>query len=202
MEFYHGLITKKSFQTLQELKRKFNFILIGGWAIFLYAHALKSKDVDIIVDYDELEKLKKEYDIIKNDRLRKYEMKMEGIDIDIYLPFFSQIGFPLEDFKNYLQSQEGFMVPKPEVLLIMKVYVAQERKGTTKGRKDIMDIFSLLSKKIIKWQDYHQVIEKYHLKNLQKELITLVANQKAIPELNLLNHQISRLKKEVLKNLI
>lgn len=201
MEFYHGLITKKSFQTLQELKRKFNFILIGGWAVFLYAHTLKSKDIDIVIDYDELEKLKKEYEIFKNDRLKKYEMKIEEIDIDIYLPYFSQIGFPLEDLKNYLQSREGFMVPKPEILLIMKVYVAQERKGITKGRKDIMDIFSLLSKKIIKWQDYHQIIEKYNLDKINKNLASMVTSQKAIPELNLLNHRISRLKKEVLKNL-
>jgi len=59
MEFYHELITEKSFKILQDLKRKFNFILIGGWAIYLYTKTLKSKDLDIILDYDELEKIKK-----------------------------------------------------------------------------------------------------------------------------------------------
>jgi len=68
MEYYHDLITEKSFKILQDLKREFDFILIGGWAIFLYTKALKSKDIDIIVDYDELEKFKKEFDIVKNER--------------------------------------------------------------------------------------------------------------------------------------
>jgi hypothetical protein len=59
MQFYHEIITEKSFQFLQELKREYEFVLIGGWAVFLYSHSLKSKDIDIIVDYSELAKLKK-----------------------------------------------------------------------------------------------------------------------------------------------
>ena len=50
MQYYHDIITEKSFEFLQELKKKFNFVLIGGWAVFLYARTLKSKDIDIIVD--------------------------------------------------------------------------------------------------------------------------------------------------------
>lgn len=52
-EFYHSLITEKSFKSLQELSKDFNFVLMGGWAIFLYTRALKSKDIDIIIKYDE-----------------------------------------------------------------------------------------------------------------------------------------------------
>jgi len=200
-ELYHDLITEKSFRILQDLKRKFNFILIGGWAIFLYTKALKSKDVDIIVDYDELEKLRKEFDIFKNERLKKYEAKVEEIDVDIYLPHFSNIGLPAEEVKKYTQSREGFQVPIPEILLILKTYISHQRKGTTKGRKDLIDIFSLLSKDTIDWQKYQDLIEKYNLKDINQELKNLVSSQGAIPELNLLNHQISRLKKKVLKNL-
>ena len=50
-EFYHELITEKSFKILQDLRKKIKFILIGGWAVFLYARTLKSKDIDIIIDY-------------------------------------------------------------------------------------------------------------------------------------------------------
>jgi len=35
-ELYHDLITKKSFEILKEFKKKFNFILIGGWAVYFY----------------------------------------------------------------------------------------------------------------------------------------------------------------------
>ena len=72
-EFYHELITEKSFKTLQELRKKFKFILIGGWAVFLYTKSLKSKDIDMVIDYDELGRIKKAYALSKNDRLKKYD---------------------------------------------------------------------------------------------------------------------------------
>lgn len=200
-EFYHDLITEKSFKILQDLRRKFDFVLIGGWAIFLYAKALKSKDIDIIVDYDELEKFKKEFDIVKNERLKKYEAKIEEIDIDIYLPYYSNIGLRVEEIKKYTQSIEGFNVPIPEVLLILKTYTFFQRRNTTKGRKDLIDIFSLLSKEIINWREYKELIKKYNLEELNKKLKELISSTKNLPELNLLNHQLSRLKRKILENL-
>jgi len=201
MEYYHDLITEKSFKILQDLKREFDFILIGGWAIFLYTKALKSKDIDIIVDYDELEKFKKEFDIVKNERLKKYEAKIEQIDIDIYLPYYSNIGLRVEEVKKYTQSIEGFEVPIPEILLILKTYTFFQRKNTTKGRKDLIDIFSLLSKEIINWQEYKELIKKYNLETLNQKLKETISSAKIIPELHLLNHQISRLKKKILEKL-
>ena len=79
MEYYHSLITQKSFDFLQKLRREFEFILIGGWAVFLYSHSLKSKDIDIIVDYSQLAKLKEIYNVAKNDRLKKYEIKKGAV---------------------------------------------------------------------------------------------------------------------------
>ncbi len=200
-EFYHDLVTEKSFKILQDLKRKFNFVLIGGWAIYLYTKALKSKDIDIVVDYEELEKFKKEFPISKNERLKKYEVKLEEVDIDIYLPYFSDLKFPIEEIKNYLQSIEGFKVPIPEILLILKVNTYLERKGTTKGEKDFLDIFTLISNEKIDWQIYKRLIKKYQLESLNQKLKEIIFSAKSIPQLNLLNHQISRLKKKILKNL-
>jgi len=200
-EFYHNLVTEKSFKILQDLKRKFDFILIGGWAIFLYTKALKSKDIDIVVDYNELEKFKTEFSVFKNERLKKYEAKLEEIDIDIYLPYFSDLSFPIEEIKNYLQSVEGFKVPIPEILLILKVKTYLERKGTTKGEKDFLDIFTLISNEKIDWKAYKELIEKYNLKELNQKLKEIISSARAIPQLNLLNHQISRLKKKILEKI-
>lgn len=201
MEFYHDLITEKSFEILQDLRKKFNFVLIGGWAIFLYSKTLKSKDIDMIIDYDELDKIRKDFQLFKNERLKKYEIKIEEVDIDIYLPHFSKLGFPVEEVKNYRQSIEGFSVPIPEILLLMKVFTFGERKGTIKSKKDLIDIFSLLKEEKINWQKYKELIEKYKLEKINQEFKNLVSSQTAIPELNLLNHQISKLKKEILRNL-
>jgi len=201
MEFYHDTITEKSFAVLQQLKNKYNFILIGGWAIFLYAKALKSKDIDIIVDYNELDKIRKDFPLSKNERLKKYEIKMEKIDVDIYLPHFSWLGFPVEEIRNYCQPIEGFSLPVPELLLIMKIFTFNERKETVKGQKDLIDIFSLLKAGIINWQKYRELVEKYRLEKLTEKLKDLVSVQVVIPELNLLSHQIAKLKREVLTNL-
>lgn len=200
-EFYHDLITEKSFEILQGLRRQFQFILIGGWAIYLYAKALKSKDIDIIIDYDQLEKIKKIHNISKNDRLKKYEMKIKEVDIDIYLPHYSELGLPVEEIQQFTRNLESFLVPIPEVLLILKIYVHLERKGTNKGRKDLIDIFSLLMEEKIDWPKYKELIEKYNLRNLNGEFKNLISSQKPIPELKLLNHRLAKLKKEILSNL-
>ena len=35
-EYYHNLVNKKSFEILKQLQRTHNFILIGGWAVFVW----------------------------------------------------------------------------------------------------------------------------------------------------------------------
>jgi len=198
MEYYHDLITEKSFQILQDLRKKYQFILIGGWAIFLYTKSLKSKDIDIIVEYKELEKLKNDFSVFKNERLKKYEIKIEEIDIDIYLPFYSQLGLPIEEIKNYTQSQEGFIVAWPEILLILKIYVFGQRKNSAKGQKDLLDIFSLLKSDLINWRKYREIIKKYNLSHLNDDLKNLVSSIKPLAELNLNEQAIAKLKKKIL----
>ncbi len=200
-EFYHDSITEKSFKILRDIKKEFDFILIEGWAIFLYAKALKSKDIDIIVDYDQLEKIRQKFSLAKNDRLKKYEIKIEEIDVDIYLPYFSNLGLPVEEIKKYRQSREGFFVPVPEILLILKIYAASQRKGTSKGRKDIIDIFSLISRSNIDWKKYKEFIKQYKLEEINKELKNLISSTGEISELDISVNKTTKIKKEILKKI-
>src|SRR3989338_2784404 len=94
MDYWHDLLTEKSWKVLQELKGKFPFILIGGWAVYLWARTQKSRDIDIIVDLQTLATIKKGYDVHKNDNLKKYEIKREEIDIDMYVPYYSKLCIP------------------------------------------------------------------------------------------------------------
>lgn len=201
MEYYHNLITEKSFQILKDLRKKYQFVLIGGWAIFLYTKALKSKDIDLIVEFEELEKLKNDFSVFKNERLKKYETKIEEIDIDIYLPFYSRLGLPIEEIKKYVQSQEGFLVPLPEILLILKTFVFKQREVSPKGEKDLLDIFSLLKNDIIDWQKYQNFIKNYNLEKLNNDLNNLIKSAKPIAELNLNEQSIAKLKKKILLNI-
>lgn len=202
-EFYHNLVTDKSFRLLQELKRRFDFVLIGDWAVFLYTRALKSKDIDIVIDYPELDKLRREHELFKNDRLKKYEIKIEEVDVDIYLPHYSDLGLPVEEVRRHSRSLEGFQIPELEVLLLLKVQAARERQGSGKGRKNAIDVFSLLMQETqkINWAFYGQLVQEYDLSDLHVYLQELVAGQGNLPELGLGSHKLARLKKGVLQQL-
>lgn len=200
MEYYKDLITKKSFRILQELRRQYSFILIGGWAVFLYTHSLKSKDIDLVIDYGELEKLRKKFDLFKNERLKKYEIIIEEIDIDLYLPFYSNPGIPAQEIKKYTQNIEGFSVPRPEILLALKQGAYLKRVGSPKGEKDKVDIISLLSDGL-DFKFYKKILKKYKLENHLEELKKLIQSLVQVPELKLNQFKYSKLKKKILRQL-
>lgn len=202
MEYYKDLITKKSFEILQKLRRQHKFILIGGWAIFLYTHSLKSKDIDLVIDYSELEKLRKKFDLFKNERLKKYEIIIEEIDIDLYLPFYSNPGIPAQEIKKYTQNIEGFSVPRPEILLILKQRAYLDRTRSPKGKKDKLDIISLLNNNLIDFKFYRKILKKYNLENYLIELKNLLLSASQIPELKLNQFKYSKLKRGVLEKII
>src|SRR3990172_12655467 len=108
MDYYSELVTQKSWQLLTELRKNFSFILIGGWAVFLYTQALKSKDIDLVLEFSELEKMRQKFPLSKNERLKKYEVRVEEVEIDLYLPFYSNPGLPAEEIKKWTQGLEGF----------------------------------------------------------------------------------------------
>lgn len=198
MEYYHNLVTEKSFTLLQELRRDYQFILIGGWAVFLWTRRLKSKDIDLAVDFLELEKMRARFSASKNDRLKKYEIKIEEIDIDIYVAHYSNPGLPAEALSPYAVSKEGFTVPRPEILLILKQAAFRERQGSPKGEKDRLDILALLTLPEMDWQFYRQVLREYQQDELGEQLRNLVGATVEAKELGLNQHQFSRLKKAVL----
>lgn len=201
MEFYHDLVTQKSWQLLQGLRQKYHFILIGGWAVFLYTKALKSKDIDLILDYQELVRLKEAFSVSKNERLKKYEIKTEGVDIDIYLPFYSDLGLPVEEVEKYLTSLEGFTIPVPEVLALLKMKALTERKGSVKGRKDLIDLLSLFQVQGFDFERLKEIAGRYNLENLLTVTAEEMKNVFQIEEMDLNSHRLSRLKKQVLPQL-
>ena len=133
MEYWNSMLTEKSWKILHEIRKQFNFVLIGGWAVYLWAKTHKSRDIAIVVDFQTLEKLKKDYGLRKNDHLKKYEIKQDEIDIDIYVPYYSKLAIPVEEIKS--AKIEGFDVAKPEFLLILKQGAEIERNESQKGER-------------------------------------------------------------------
>jgi len=87
-------------------------------------------------------------------RLRKYELALGDVEIDIYVPFFSRLGIPVEEVAAHVITLEGFRVPKPEILLILKQAAELERVGSVKGFKDRLDVLALLIHVDIDWDNY------------------------------------------------
>lgn len=200
-QFYQNYLTDKSFQILQQLRKNYQFILIGGWAVYFYTGALKSKDIDIIVDFSCLNKLKNDFPLQKNDWLKKYQVNIEEIDIDIYLPYYSKLGLSVEKLINEKVSIKGFFLLKKEYLLLTKLAAYQKRKGTVKGEKDKIDIFALILSEDFNFSLFNRIVKNNSLKELFLELKKLIKITDEIGELGLNRHYLSKKKKEWWKRL-
>ena len=186
---------------LKKFKDSCRFILIGGWAVFFYTHSLKSKDIDIIIDFEELSKLKENYEVFKNDRLKKYEISIEEVDIDIYLPRYSEFCLPIEDIQKTSRLLEGFKVPTLEILLILKQQAYLARRGSVKGEKDKLDILSLLALDKLNFDLYKKLIADNKLSVFRNDLLSLVKDTKEIEQLNLNVYKFSKLRKKFIDQL-
>lgn len=181
-----------------ELKKKYSFILIGGWAVFLYTKALKSKDIDLVMEYEELEKVKSEFMVSKNERLKKYEARREEIEIDIYVPFYSNPGIPAEEIKKFTSQIEGFTVAEKEVLAILKQKAFLERQNTPKGRKDLIDLISLFRLSDFNWQKYQNLVGDFQFKVESATVAKIIKQTPSLEELNLNVHLMAGLKRKIL----
>jgi len=201
MDFWNDMLTDKSWKILQRIK-EYDFVLIGGWAAFLWTNLHKSKDIDIIMRrIEDLEIIRKNFDLRKNPNLRKYEIKIEEIDIDIYVPYYSQIAIPIEDLVMHTTKIQGFRVVKPEALLILKQGAEEDREHSVKGQKDRIDIMTLLSYTDVNIMQYLQLLEKYKLKHYESRLRMIVREFADAKYLDMTPRELKLKKKAILESL-
>lgn len=174
MEFWNDIMLEKSWNVLQKISKEFDFVLIGGWAVYLWTNSQKSRDIDLIVGYEALDYLRRSYILKKNDHLKRYEIVVDNVDIDVYLPYFSKLGIPAEEIVKYKVKVKGFETIPPELLLILKQTAQIDRKNSIKGQKDKIDIINLLIKLDMDWEKYKEILKAYNLKGYKKELFRLV----------------------------
>ncbi|MEK6922821.1 MAG: hypothetical protein AABX08_03415 [Nanoarchaeota archaeon] len=199
MEYWNDIIIERSWKILQELKGKFSFILVGGWAIYLWTKKFKSRDIDIIIDFDTLDKLKNNYDLRKNEKLKKYEIKIGEVDIDIYTAFYSELAISVEQIRS--TKIEGFDVVRTEELLILKQGAEIDRKESEKGEKDRLDILSLLFYCDIKFDEYFKILKKINREYFYDRLIKVVKDFNEYKYFNMTPRQLKLKKNEILGKL-
>lgn len=198
MPYYHELVTEKSWEELQNLRKLLPFILIGGWAAWLYTKTLKSKDIDIIVDFNQLETLAQHYRFVKNERLKKYEALKEEVQIDIYLPHYSELGIPVHVLREHTEEVEGFTLLHADYLLALKIYVLSERARTRKGEKDFIDCLALVQSGVSDLKETARHLKTYGLERTRQIFLDLLQEYREVPELDLNAHRLARLKKKIL----
>jgi hypothetical protein len=204
MEFWNEIAIDKSFKILQELRRKFDFVLIGGWAVYFLTKAIKSKDVDVIVDYNELSRLRTSIGIQKNDFLKKYEAKVEGVSIDIYVPYYSEFAIPPEEILKNTVRIENFRIPKPEILLILKQQAELQRRNSVKGQKDRVDILCLAKSGKVNWKNYKRFLKRFKLEEYENELREIISSARIEFEyLGIRNlREVRKIKEGILKEMM
>ena len=203
MEFWNEIIIDKSYEVLKKISKEIDFVLIGGWAIYFLTKALKSKDVDIIVDFENLSKLKMLFDMNKTEFLKKYEAKVEGVSIDIYVIYYSKFVIPPEEILKNTFRIENFKIPKPEIVLILKQQAEMERKDSVKGQKDRVDILCLAKSGKIDWKKYKNLIKRFGLEIYEKRLKKIIKTAKTEFEyLGITNpREIKKIKEKILKKI-
>lgn len=195
MDYYRDWVTQKSFEFLKELKRQFRFVLIGGWAVWLYTKQLKSKDIDIVVELAQLDYLKAQYELIKNDRLKKYEIRKGEVEVDVYTPYYSTLGIGAEDIVADARIKDGFRVPSRELLTTLKIVAWSHRRASAKGQKDLLDIISLLDSTPFDPKALGSRVKASHLEEAVDFLRQELQKRSDFHELGLTVHQVSRRKK-------
>lgn len=180
-------VVERSWRVLSELKGFADFVLIGGWGVYLWTRKMKSRDIDIYIDQENFYKLQSEltqrdYALKRNVRLRKFEALIGDVEIDIYTPFMSRLVVPcLDVFGQKLYSViEGFKVAVPEVLLLLKAQAAQDRWHAEKGLKDRVDIISLLKFADVKQNVLEQMLTKYDTQHVLRETIKRAISESRI----------------------
>jgi len=201
MEFWNEIILERSLKVLQKISKEFDFLLIGGWAVYLWTNSQKSKDIDVIVEYEILDYLKKNYVLKKNIYLKKYEIVIDEIDIDIYLPYFSNLGIPVEEVMRYGVRIKGFKTLPVELLLILKQKAELDRRDSVKGQKDEIDILNLLINVDVNWEKYKEFLKEFGLREYKKELFHIVKSFDMLEYIGMNPREYKVWKRGILKNL-
>ena len=180
-------VIERSWRVLGELKGFADFVLIGGWGVYLWTRKLKSRDIDVYIDQKNFYKLQSEltqkgYALKRNVRLMKFEALISDVEVDIYTPFVSRLVIPcLDVFDRKLYSLiEGFKVAIPEVLLLLKAQAAQDRWHAEKGLKDRVDIISLLKFADVKRDVLEQMLREYDTQHTLRDAVKRAISESRI----------------------
>ena len=136
---------------MQRFVRDFpDVVLIGGWATYIRTRLAKSHDIDIIVDHVTLAKLGAKFELAPSQHIsgRKFEIKVEGVAVDVYPVYQSKLGqrlqIPVEVLINHTEKIESTRVLTAEAQFVAKMAALLDRPDTLPGEKDRREMWELI----------------------------------------------------------
>jgi hypothetical protein len=139
-------------KVMQRFVRDFpDAVLVGGWATYLRTGVAKSHDIDIIVDHATLAKLGAKFQLSPSQHIsgRKFEIKVEGVGVDVYPVYQSKLGrrlqVPVEVLINHTEKIDGTRVLSAEAQFVAKMAALLDRPDTLPGEKDRREMWELIN---------------------------------------------------------
>jgi hypothetical protein len=126
-------------------------VFIGGIAVFAHAArfnaqlAEASHDADLYLSLLGKHAMRDQYEVVRNERLGKDSVLVDGEDLDLYVERQHHLAIGYEELFAYAADIDGIRVAALEHLLILKIDAASDRRGTSKGQKDLRDLARLLA---------------------------------------------------------
>ena len=141
---------------VEEVMRKFvreypDAVLFGGWATYLRTGVAKSHDIDVIVDHATLDKVRAKHQLSESRHVggRKFEVKVDGVAVDVYPVFQSRLGqrlqLPVETLLASSERINGVRVLTREGQFATKMAALLDRPDSLPGEKDRKEMWSLLT---------------------------------------------------------
>lgn len=152
-EFYPSELTDRSRSVLSRVHATVpEAVLIGGWGTWVRTGGAMSHDIDLIVTRQQLEVIARLTDDLSDSRHiagRKWRASIEGIHLDLYVPYESKLGQHLQLRTERLVERraqvDDWMVLDLASHLATKVAALLDRPDTTSGDKDREEILALLA---------------------------------------------------------
>lgn len=150
--------TQRDVEHVEEVMRKFvreypDAVLFGGWATYLRTGVAKSHDIDVIVDHPTLDKVRSKYQLSESRHVggRKFEVRLEGVPVDVYPVFQSRLGqrlqLPVETLLPLSERINGVRMLSTEGQFATKMAALLDRPDSLPGEKDRQEMWALLRDK-------------------------------------------------------
>ena len=113
------------------------------------------------------------------------------------MPHYSDLGIDIKRIQETSVIRQGFGVPNLEILFMLKLYAWHNRRGSIKGQKDELDIFSLVFMPEFNWHHLSNLIKEGGFKEYCEGFLALIKQTSEIMELGVNVQAMSKFKKKL-----